>query len=259
MAIHLRGVLAGISCGYLIFSTTLRRNSLLRDCAVSVWGFRGPRGAFLSAWGGAAMLTLAPFDNWWHNAYGLDVKAPALRARRGRTGMDRAMGAMPALLGLLLCAGQAPGFGAHQTFPNRNGRGLPGDCRDTLIRQSMVEFGSRNLPPPGVTPAIAAGGSRVVEPYRRPVARSWSPDASLCDPGARDGSSVSLHPERGEGDGYRPVRRLRKSNCPPSPAEGLPATMPEPMRHRFRKRITIAVCQHFRVGDGCSGNAVVRP
>jgi len=37
-------------------------------------GFSGPLGAFLAAWGGLAMLTSAPFDNWWHNAYGLDVK-----------------------------------------------------------------------------------------------------------------------------------------------------------------------------------------
>ena len=74
IAIHLCGVLAGISCGYLILSTTLKRDSPLRDCAVKMWGFRGPLGAFLSAWGGVAMLTSAPFDNWWHNAYGLDVK-----------------------------------------------------------------------------------------------------------------------------------------------------------------------------------------
>jgi hypothetical protein len=74
IAIHLCGVLAGISCGYLIFSTTLKRDSPLRDCAVQMWGFRGPLGAFLAAWGGIAMLTSAPFDNWWHNAYGLDVK-----------------------------------------------------------------------------------------------------------------------------------------------------------------------------------------
>jgi hypothetical protein len=74
IAIHLCGVLAGISCGYLILSTTMRRDSPLRDRAVSMWGFRGPLGAFLSAWGGVAMLTSAPFDNWWHNAYGLDVK-----------------------------------------------------------------------------------------------------------------------------------------------------------------------------------------
>lgn len=39
-----------------------------------VLGFRGPLGAFIAAWGGAAMLTSAPFDNWWHGAYGLDVK-----------------------------------------------------------------------------------------------------------------------------------------------------------------------------------------
>ncbi len=26
------------------------------------------------SWPGVAMLTSAPFDDWWHNAYGLDVK-----------------------------------------------------------------------------------------------------------------------------------------------------------------------------------------
>jgi len=31
-------------------------------------------GAFLCCWGGVAMVTSAPFDNWWHAAYGLDVK-----------------------------------------------------------------------------------------------------------------------------------------------------------------------------------------
>src|SRR5262249_24201388 len=39
-----------------------------------MWGFRGPLGAFIAAWGGIAMITSAPFDNWWHEAYGLDVK-----------------------------------------------------------------------------------------------------------------------------------------------------------------------------------------
>jgi hypothetical protein len=41
---------------------------------VKIWGFRGPLGAFIAVWGCVAMLTSAPFDNWWHNAYGLDVK-----------------------------------------------------------------------------------------------------------------------------------------------------------------------------------------
>jgi hypothetical protein len=74
MAIYLCGVLAGIACGYLILNATLRRSSQSVASAVRVFGFRGPLGAFLAAWGGVAMLTSAPFDNWWHNAYGLDVK-----------------------------------------------------------------------------------------------------------------------------------------------------------------------------------------
>lgn len=74
IAIYMCGVLAGIACGYLIFSTTFGRNAQARAGAVHVLGFSGPLGAFLSAWGGVAMLTSAPFDNWWHNAYGLDVK-----------------------------------------------------------------------------------------------------------------------------------------------------------------------------------------
>ncbi len=74
LAIHLCGVLAGISCGYLILSTTFRRDSPLRKSSVRIWGFYGPLGAFIAAWGGICMITSAPFDNWWHNAYGLDVK-----------------------------------------------------------------------------------------------------------------------------------------------------------------------------------------
>jgi hypothetical protein len=74
MAIYLCGVLAGLSCGYLILATTFGNSSHLRDTSVKMWGFRGPLGAFIAAWGGVAMLTSAPFDNWWHAAYGLDVK-----------------------------------------------------------------------------------------------------------------------------------------------------------------------------------------
>jgi hypothetical protein len=73
IAIYMCGVLAGLSCAYLILTTTFGRNDL-KDASVKMWGFRGPLGAFLSAWGGLAMLTSAPFDDWWHNAYGLDVK-----------------------------------------------------------------------------------------------------------------------------------------------------------------------------------------
>src|SRR3989449_4366060 len=72
--IYLCGVLGGLTAGYLILSTTFQKNSPLRDASISMWGFRGSLGAFVCAWGGVAMITSAPFDNWWHAAYGLDVK-----------------------------------------------------------------------------------------------------------------------------------------------------------------------------------------
>jgi len=74
MAIYLCGVLAGVACGYLILRSTFAPTQELSSTSVCVFGFRGPLGAFIAAWGGIAMLTSAPFDNWWHNAYGLDVK-----------------------------------------------------------------------------------------------------------------------------------------------------------------------------------------
>jgi hypothetical protein len=73
IAIQLCGVIAGITCGYLILWTTFG-HSQVRETSVNVLGFRGPLGAFICAWGGFTMVSSAPFDNWWHNAYGLDVK-----------------------------------------------------------------------------------------------------------------------------------------------------------------------------------------
>jgi hypothetical protein len=74
MAIYACGVLAGVSSAYLILTTTFASNASLRDASVRIWGLRGPLGAFISAWGGFAMLASAPFDDWWHKAYGLDVR-----------------------------------------------------------------------------------------------------------------------------------------------------------------------------------------
>jgi hypothetical protein len=74
LVIQFGAVLAGIYSSYLIFGTTFGRDIITRGMSVRVLGFRGPLGAFICAWGGAAMLSSAPFDNWWHDAYGLDVK-----------------------------------------------------------------------------------------------------------------------------------------------------------------------------------------
>ena len=68
------GIVAGLSCGYLVLRTTLAGAPDAQARAVSFWGFRGPLGAWLCIWGALAMIVSAPFDDWWHNAYGLDVK-----------------------------------------------------------------------------------------------------------------------------------------------------------------------------------------
>ena len=78
MLIYLCGVLAGVVGLFLVtkctFGPETPANAELRAASVSVLGLRAPLGVFLAGWGGLAMLTSAPFDNWWHNAYGLDVQ-----------------------------------------------------------------------------------------------------------------------------------------------------------------------------------------
>jgi hypothetical protein len=74
MAIYACGVLAGLICAWLVTECTFGHNAELKASSVSVFGLRAPLGIFLAAWGCVAVLTSAPFDNWWHNAYGLDVK-----------------------------------------------------------------------------------------------------------------------------------------------------------------------------------------
>ncbi len=73
MAIYLCGLLGGVSGGWVVLASTFGAG-VRRAATVGIWGFRGPLGAFLCIWGGVAMLTSAPFDDWWHSAYGLDVK-----------------------------------------------------------------------------------------------------------------------------------------------------------------------------------------
>lgn len=74
LAIQACGVMAAIICGYLMLVNTFGDSAKLKAASVNVLGFRAPLGAFIAAWGGIAMITSAPFDNWWHAAYGLDVK-----------------------------------------------------------------------------------------------------------------------------------------------------------------------------------------
>src|SRR5213592_2683940 len=101
VAIYLGGVLAGVSCGWLVLRTTLAGTPEERGAGVSFWGFRGPLGAWVAIWGAIAMITSAPFDNWWHDAYGLDVKVlspPHVILAAGFTGIE--LGALLLVLSL---------------------------------------------------------------------------------------------------------------------------------------------------------------
>jgi len=73
LAIQFGAVITGFSCAYLILHTTFLGDNALKESSVRIWGMRGPLGSFVAAWGGFCMLTSAPFDNWWHQSFGLDV------------------------------------------------------------------------------------------------------------------------------------------------------------------------------------------
>jgi hypothetical protein len=59
---------------WVILGITVVGTSRARDGSVEVLGFHAPAGAFIALWGSLAMIASAPFDNWWHNAYGLDLQ-----------------------------------------------------------------------------------------------------------------------------------------------------------------------------------------
>ncbi|MDP9205916.1 MAG: hypothetical protein M3P12_10745 [Gemmatimonadota bacterium] len=72
---QLAAVIAGLSCGWLVLKTTFAGTPEEKAQSVRFWRFfQGPLGAWVCIWGTLMMITSAPFDNWWHNAYGLDVK-----------------------------------------------------------------------------------------------------------------------------------------------------------------------------------------
>jgi hypothetical protein len=68
-------IIAGISCGWLVLRTSFGGAPDARAQSVRFWRyFQAPLGAWVCIWGTMMMITSAPFDNWWHNAYGLDVR-----------------------------------------------------------------------------------------------------------------------------------------------------------------------------------------
>ncbi|MCF0050185.1 hypothetical protein LXM25_08965 [Dyadobacter sp. LJ53] len=74
LVIYLGAVVAGLFSGFEILRKTFWGNNLEKAASVKIWGFfYSSLGSLFCVWGALAMLTSAPFDDWWHNTYGLDV------------------------------------------------------------------------------------------------------------------------------------------------------------------------------------------
>ncbi|WP_234735778.1 hypothetical protein [Tellurirhabdus bombi] len=75
LLMYVGAVVAGLFSGFKILQLTFQKNHPGRAESVKFWGFfHGSLGALYCVWGALAMLTSAPFDDWWHNTYGLDVQ-----------------------------------------------------------------------------------------------------------------------------------------------------------------------------------------
>ncbi|WP_439580967.1 hypothetical protein [Dyadobacter bucti] len=74
LVIYLGAVVSGLFSGYEILRKTFWGNNIEKSFSVKIWGFfYSSLGSLFCVWGALSMLTSAPFDDWWHNTYGLDV------------------------------------------------------------------------------------------------------------------------------------------------------------------------------------------
>ncbi|WP_229208927.1 hypothetical protein [Dyadobacter luticola] len=74
LVIYLGAVVSGLFSGYEILRKTFWGSAQEKAKSVKIWGFfYSSLGSLFCVWGALSMLTSAPFDDWWHNTYGLDV------------------------------------------------------------------------------------------------------------------------------------------------------------------------------------------
>ena len=122
MLIQGGGLLAGVSSGIVALRTTFGGSPKAKAASVWFWGFRAPLGAWVAILGCGAMLTSAPFDDWWHNAYGLDVRIispPHILLGLGMMGI--VLGAMLRTLALQNCDDERLRGRAAQMFALSSG------------------------------------------------------------------------------------------------------------------------------------------
>jgi hypothetical protein len=75
LVIYVGAVVSGIFSGFKVLKISFAGSKEEKSETVKFWGiFHGSLGALFCIWGAIAMLTSAPFDDWWHNTYGLDVE-----------------------------------------------------------------------------------------------------------------------------------------------------------------------------------------
>lgn len=73
--VYLGALFGGLFSGIQVLWNTFKGTDAIKSGLVKVWGFfYSSLGALFCIWGAIAMLTSAPFDDWWHNTYGLDVE-----------------------------------------------------------------------------------------------------------------------------------------------------------------------------------------
>ncbi|GAB3937084.1 hypothetical protein [Mucilaginibacter myungsuensis] len=75
LATYLGAVTSGLFSGYYVLRLTFGGRKEERQSSIKFWKvFYGSLGALFCIWGAFTMITSAPFDDWWHNTFGLDVQ-----------------------------------------------------------------------------------------------------------------------------------------------------------------------------------------
>ncbi|TAD85798.1 MAG: hypothetical protein EAY75_10355 [Bacteroidetes bacterium] len=74
LLIYLGAVFGGLFSGIQVLWNSFWGSAETKAGLIKLWVvFYSSLGAMFCIWGAVAMLTSAPFDDWWHNTYGLDV------------------------------------------------------------------------------------------------------------------------------------------------------------------------------------------